>query len=121
LLQVDDQGPGIKPEDMPMLFERFWRADNAPAGGTGLGLAIAKWIVEQHGGQIGAFNRPGGGATFSVWLPNQPVRGVTWSPVPGMDSNESRTPAGLDLPVGPAAPAIAEHSVGDGPPIPPAG
>ena len=40
LLQVDDHGPGVKPEDLPRLFDRFWRADNAPAGGTGLGLAI---------------------------------------------------------------------------------
>ena len=72
LLQVDDHGPGVKPEDLPRLFERFWRADDAPAGGTGLGLAIAKWIVEQHGGTIGAFNRPDGGASFWVRLPNVP-------------------------------------------------
>ena len=68
-LQVDDRGPGIKPEDLPRLFERFWRADDAPAGGTGLGLAIAKWITEQHHGQIGVMNRPDGGASFRVWLP----------------------------------------------------
>jgi len=72
LLQVDDHGPGIKPEDLPRIFERFWRADDAPAGGTGLGLAIARWIVEQHGGSIGAFNRPDGGASFRVRLPTEP-------------------------------------------------
>jgi signal transduction histidine kinase len=75
LLQVDDHGPGVKPEDLPRLFERFWRADNAPAGGTGLGLAIAKWIVDQHGGTIGAFNRPDDGASFWARLPNVPIFG----------------------------------------------
>ncbi len=69
LLAVDDHGSGIKPEDLPRLFERFWRADNAPAGGTGLGLAIASWIVEQHGGTINAANRQEGGASFWVRLP----------------------------------------------------
>jgi signal transduction histidine kinase len=69
VLQVDDHGSGIKPEDLPRLFDRFWRADNAPAGGTGLGLAIARWIAEQHGGTIGAANRPEGGASFWVRLP----------------------------------------------------
>ncbi|HEX7430839.1 MAG TPA: HAMP domain-containing sensor histidine kinase [Candidatus Limnocylindrales bacterium] len=73
LLEVDDQGPGIKPEDLSCIFERFWRADDAPAGGTGLGLAIARWIVDQHGGSIGAANRPEGGASFWVRLPNLPV------------------------------------------------
>ncbi len=68
-LRVEDQGPGIRPEDMPRIFERFWRADNAPAGGTGLGLAIAHWIVEQHGGTISVSNRDGGGARFEVRLP----------------------------------------------------
>jgi two-component system sensor histidine kinase CiaH len=68
LLEVMDAGPGIKAEDMPRLWERFWRADNAPEGGTGLGLAIARWITEQHGGQIGAENRPEGGARFWVRL-----------------------------------------------------
>ncbi|HEX7590589.1 MAG TPA: HAMP domain-containing sensor histidine kinase [Candidatus Limnocylindrales bacterium] len=74
VLQVDDNGHGIRPEDLPRLFERFWRADDAPAGGTGLGLAIAKWIVDQHGGRIGALNRPDGGASFRVWLPNHPAQ-----------------------------------------------
>ena len=78
VLQVSDHGPGIKPEDLARIFERFWRADNAPAGGTGLGLAIAKWIVEQHGGQIAAANSPEGGASFSVWLPNLPIQVAGW-------------------------------------------
>jgi signal transduction histidine kinase len=68
-LRVDDTGPGLRPEDIPRVFDRFWRASGAPAGGTGLGLAIASWIVERHGGSIGAANRPSGGATFEVRLP----------------------------------------------------
>jgi two-component system sensor histidine kinase CiaH len=69
ILEVEDQGPGIKAEDLPRLWERFWRADDAPVGGTGLGLAIAKWIVDQHGGTIAAENCPEGGARFTVRLP----------------------------------------------------
>ncbi|MGD0248115.1 MAG: HAMP domain-containing sensor histidine kinase [Candidatus Limnocylindrales bacterium] len=95
VLQVDDQGPGIKPEDVPLLFERFWRADDAPAGGTGLGLSIARWIVEQHGGRIDAANRPEGGASFRVWLPNRPIRAEA--------RTEAETPSAADRPDEPPA------------------
>jgi two-component system sensor histidine kinase CiaH len=69
VLTVDDNGPGLRPEDLPRVFDRFWRAPDSPPGGTGLGLAIAHWIVERHGGTITAANRPTGGARFEVRLP----------------------------------------------------
>jgi two-component system OmpR family sensor kinase len=69
---VRDSGMGVPPEDLPHVFERFYRADPARArdpGGTGLGLAIAKWIVEQHGGEIEIASEPGHGAEVTVRLP----------------------------------------------------
>jgi signal transduction histidine kinase len=68
-LTVEDEGPGIRNEDLPRVFDRFYRAAGAPGGGTGLGLAIAAWIVERHDGRIEAANRPGPGARFTVRLP----------------------------------------------------
>ena len=85
LLRVEDQGPGVRPDDLPRIFERFWRADDAPAGGTGLGLSIAKWIVEQHGGTIGAYNRTEGGATFWATLPVWAPAGAVDAPAPDAD------------------------------------
>jgi signal transduction histidine kinase len=68
-LSVEDDGPGIRPEDLPRVFDRFWRAPGAPEGGSGLGLAIAAWIVERHGGRIRAENQAAGGARFVAELP----------------------------------------------------
>jgi signal transduction histidine kinase len=68
-LRVDDDGPGVREEDLDRVFDRFYRASGAPGGGTGLGLAIAAWIVGQHGGRIGVANREGRGARFTVELP----------------------------------------------------
>ena len=69
-LLVEDAGPGFRPEDLPRVFDRFWRPPDAHAGGTGLGLAIAAWIAERHGGAIEASNRPeGSGARLEVRLP----------------------------------------------------
>lgn len=67
-VSVQDQGPGIPPEDLPHIFERFYKADKSRSeGGSGLGLAIAKEIVQAHGGRIWAENR--GGARFTFALP----------------------------------------------------
>lgn len=71
LLAVTDEGPGIEPEQLARVFERFYRADAARAGrkGTGLGLAIAKEIVEAHGATIEVDSAPGAGTTFRFTLP----------------------------------------------------
>src|SRR4029453_11467861 len=74
ILTVRDTGIGIAAGDLPHIFERFWRADQArsrtgPRPGTGLGLAITKWIAEAHGGSITVQSRPGRGTLFTVRLP----------------------------------------------------
>lgn len=69
---VQDSGPGISPEDLPLIFERFYRADQARSrdeGGSGLGLAIARSLIEAHGGRLWAENRVEGGARFVMELP----------------------------------------------------
>jgi two-component system sensor histidine kinase KdpD len=68
-LTVADNGPGLPPDALPLIFDKFYRAPAAPAGGTGLGLAIVKGFVEAQGGQVKAENRPGGGAMFTIRLP----------------------------------------------------
>lgn len=75
LLRVTDTGAGIAPEDLPHIFERFWRTDPARArtsGGAGLGLAIARQIVAAHGGTIRAESERGRGTTITIELPLQP-------------------------------------------------
>jgi signal transduction histidine kinase len=73
-LSVQDNGPGIDAEDLPRLFNRFYRGkvgQRSGASGTGLGLAIVKQVVERHHGQIEVDpgGQPGVGATFTLWLP----------------------------------------------------
>ena len=71
-LRVQDSGPGIPPEDLPHIFDRFYRSDKARSraeGGTGLGLSIARRLAQAHGGDIAAASTPGLGATFTVVLP----------------------------------------------------
>ncbi|MFI8204969.1 sensor histidine kinase [Streptomyces sp. NPDC085937] len=71
VLEVSDNGPGIAPEAMPHIFERFYKASTSRARSesSGLGLAITAENVRLHGGRIRAANRPGGGAVFTVELP----------------------------------------------------
>jgi two-component system sensor histidine kinase KdpD len=70
-VQVQDSGPGIPPDHLPRLFERFYRVPGRAGGvrGTGLGLHICRKIVEAHGGQIFAESKPGEGACFTFTLP----------------------------------------------------
>jgi signal transduction histidine kinase len=70
-LAIGDNGPGVSPEDLSRIFDRFYRVDPSRQreGGSGLGLAIAKSIVELHGGQISASGAPGEGLKISVLLP----------------------------------------------------
>ncbi|HEU5300275.1 MAG TPA: ATP-binding protein [bacterium] len=73
---VNDTGLGIRPEDLPHVFERFYRSDRSRtrgSGGTGLGLAIAKHLVEAHGGRISVSSRPNEGTTFTVRMPRSGV------------------------------------------------
>jgi two-component system, OmpR family, sensor kinase len=72
VVTVADTGVGIPADQIPRVFERFYRADPARArdpGGSGLGLAIARWIVQQHGGEITVASELGQGTTVSVRLP----------------------------------------------------
>ena len=71
-ISVTDNGEGIPPGDIPMIFERFYRVDKSrtrATGGTGLGLTIVKRMVEAHGGNIEVRSQPGQGATFTFTLP----------------------------------------------------
>lgn len=73
-IDVIDTGPGIAPDELPRVFDRFFRGRLAESGhipGSGLGLSIARAIVRLHGGDLTAASEPGRGSTFSLWLPAQ--------------------------------------------------
>jgi signal transduction histidine kinase len=80
VFEVSDSGPGIAPEQVERIFERFSRADEArdrTSGGTGLGLAIVKAIVDAHGGTVEVGAAPDGGARFRIQLPGYRTVAVT--------------------------------------------
>lgn len=69
-VRVEDDGPGIAPEVLPHVFDRFWKGD-ASRRGSGLGLSIARGLVEAHGGRLEARSAPGAGSTFTFTLPRR--------------------------------------------------
>jgi signal transduction histidine kinase len=69
-VRIADDGPGIAPEDLPRIFDRFYRSPGVRGRpGTGLGLAIARWIADEHHGGLSVESAPGRGSTFMVRLP----------------------------------------------------
>jgi signal transduction histidine kinase len=81
LVHVDDNGPGIPPDELSRIFERFYQVDKSRRGdesrGVGLGLAISREIVQAHGGRLSAQSVPGSGSRFTMRLPLPSVPGTT--------------------------------------------
>jgi len=73
-ITVSDTGEGIAAEDLPFVFDRFWRSDRSRSklggAGSGLGLAIVRQLVQAHGGEISVWSKPGQGTTFTIDLPS---------------------------------------------------
>jgi len=69
-VRVRDHGPGVDEQDLPHVFDRFYRGANGRGQqGSGLGLSIVRQVSEQHGGSVSAANAPDGGAVFTIRLP----------------------------------------------------
>jgi two-component system OmpR family sensor kinase len=102
IVEVDDDGPGLAPEDAARVFERFYRTDESRSrrsGGTGLGLAIVAAIVEAHGGEVSLRTAPGAGARFTIELPLAPGRAVPDAAAPDTSDATVAEPAPASTPV----------------------
>jgi two-component system sensor histidine kinase MprB len=108
-IQVRDHGQGIADEDLPYVFDRFFRGTNSRRHqGSGLGLAIVRQVAEQHGGSAGAANAPGGGALFTLHLPAVHAESDHQRPAPS-EAGAGR-PAATPSGVGRRAPAAPTRS-----------
>jgi len=87
VLRVSDTGPGIPADELPHIFDRFFRGRTARPAGTGIGLSVVAELAAAHGGTADAASQPGQGATFTVRLPEQTQTGP--QPLP----HRSFTPA----------------------------
>lgn len=88
---VEDTGPGIPADELPKIFERFYRGPNSHVqspGGAGIGLAISRWIAQAHGGDILVHSDVGQGSTFTVVLPVEPVPAESGRPEGRYDSRD---------------------------------
>jgi two-component system OmpR family sensor kinase len=114
-LEVVDRGPGLTPEQADLVFQRFYRTDNARTraqGGTGLGLSIVAAIADAHGGRVEVDTAPGEGATFRLLLPRHPPASAG-TPPGATDAARWGAPAASGPAAGPPPPAPP------GPPAPP--
>jgi heavy metal sensor kinase len=95
-LIVRDTGPGIPAEDLPHIFERFYRAEKSrtrsKVSGFGLGLSIAYWIVERHGGHIEVQSQEGQGTTFCIWMPLEKTMPLNQLPVDSEPAGKAPSP-----------------------------
>ena len=88
VLHVADEGPGIPAEDLPHVFERFYRSSTARSTpGSGLGLAIVRQAADRHGGRVSAGTAPGGGALLTLALPGAPVPPLPSAPEPALPAS----------------------------------
>ena len=91
-VEVRDHGTGVDPEDLPYVFDRFFRGRNSRGRqGSGLGLAIVRQVAEQHGGSASVANAPDGGAIFTLRLPGVPAEGMDLADGESIDARRAST------------------------------